>query len=272
MAFRTVVQIDEEKCDGCGLCVPGCAEGALQIIDGKAKLVGDVYCDGLGECLGECPRGAITLVEREAGEYDEKAVNERRGNLGRDHVSCSDHDRPRSENPVGCGTGGEVKIDKLACGCPGTLVKKLNRPTGSAPGTLRPSDEGPFPSMLGNWPVQIMLVPPHAPYLQGADLVIAADCVPFAYGEFHQRFLPGKTLLVGCPKFDDVSAYVEKLTGIFRDSGIRSIDVVHMEVPCCNGLIQLVKKALEKSGRRIPTTLFKVGIKGDFVEERVLAA
>jgi len=291
MAVRTVVQIDEEKCDGCGLCVPGCAEGALQIVDGKAKLVSDVYCDGLGDCLGECPQGAITLVQREAEEFDQKAVNKRLEKLGRDSIDHDyGHDHDHNHNETADTADGEKTVQDLACGCPGTLSQSFNRPGsettvpktgGGCPGsrtrsfdhhhTAAPADQpGPAASKLGNWPVQIMLVPPHAPYLDGADLVIAADCVPFAYGDFHRRFLPGKTLLVGCPKFDDVDAYVEKLTGIFRDRNIRSIDVVHMEVPCCNGLIALVQRALKDSGRQIPTTLFKVGIQGDFVEERAM--
>ena len=270
MAVRTVVQIDEDKCDGCGLCVPGCAEGALQIVDGKAKLVSDVYCDGLGDCLGECPQGAITLVQREGGEFDQKAVNKRLLKMGKGSVSHGHHSH-QPEDPGACHIAGEIKIDDLPCGCPGTLAKKLDRSLEPESNAIQTPGGGPVPSRLGNWPVQIMLVPPHAPYLDGADLVIAADCVPFAYGDFHRRFLPGKTLLVGCPKFDDVEAYVEKLTAIFRDRNIRSIDVVHMEVPCCNGLIALVQRALDESGRRIPTTLFKVGIKGDFVEERALS-
>jgi len=263
MAVRTVVHIDEEKCDGCGLCVPGCEEGALRIVNGKAKLVSDVYCDGLGECLGHCPQGAITLIEREAAEFDEKAVKEKMTEKKRNAPSgCGGTKTP------GQGSGGEV--EKLACGCPGTLARKLERGQEQAQETREAPPGFPQPSRLENWPVQIGLVPVQAPWLEGADLVIAADCAPFAYGDFHRRFLPGKVLMIGCPKFDDVQGYVEKLAAIFREKNIRSIHVVHMEVPCCNGLINVVRKALEKSGRNIPTTLFKVGVKGDFVEERIL--
>ena len=266
MAVRTVVQIDEEKCDGCGLCVPGCAEGALKIVNGKAKLVSDVYCDGLGECLGHCPQGAITLVEREAENFDEEAVKKR---LAEKEKNEADPGSGKGKQEP-CGSEGGIEIGKLACGCPGTLAKRLEPPKEKVAEAAR-NQEGFSPSSrLENWPVQIGLVPPHAPYLEGADLVISADCVPFAYADFHRRFLPGKVLMVGCPKFDDVKAYTEKLAAIFRDRNIRSISVVHMEVPCCNGLIQVVRKALEKSGRSIPTTLYKVGIRGDFVEERIL--
>ena len=262
MAVRTVVHIDEEKCDGCGLCVPGCEEGALRIVNGKAKLVSDVYCDGLGECLGHCPQGAITLIEREAAQFDEKAVKEKMA-------------QEKKNPPSGCGRetrGPESteRVEKLACGCPGTLARKLEPRREATPEEKGVARGFPQPSRLENWPVQIGLVPVHAPWLEGADLVIAADCAPFAYGDFHRRFLPGKILMIGCPKFDDVQGYVEKLAGIFQEKNIRSIQVVHMEVPCCNGLINVVRKALEKSGRNIPTTLFKVGVKGDFVEERTL--
>ncbi|MDF1535289.1 MAG: 4Fe-4S binding protein [bacterium] len=292
MAVRTMVHIDEDKCDGCGLCVPDCAEGALQIIDGKAKLVSDIYCDGLGACLGSCPRDAITMVKRDADEYDEEAVNGRLKDLGRDPLS-HDHDH-------GHGTQADppkAQIDDLACGCPGTLSQSFDRPRqglsprvpaaapvasgGGCPGSraqqfARPevaaqaAQGRPMASRLGNWPVQIMLVPPKAPYFDGADLLIAADCAPFAYGDFHRRFMEGRTLLVGCPKLDNTDIYVDKLTAIFRNNDIRSIGVVYMEVPCCTGLVHLARTALEKSGKAIPTTLYRIGIKGDFVEERAL--
>jgi Pyruvate/2-oxoacid:ferredoxin oxidoreductase delta subunit len=291
MAVRTVVQIDEEKCDGCGLCVPGCAEGALQIIDGKAKLVSDVYCDGLGACLGECPQGAITMVEREAEEFDEEAVNRRLEDLGREPIAQDQgHDHYHDPAEAAVTARGEETVESLACGCPGTLSQTFDRPKpepvshkagGGCPGSRSQSfgqpravgstgQAGPVTSRLGNWPVQIMLVPPNAPYLDGADVLIAADCAPFAYGDFHRRFLDGRIPLVGCPKLDNTDVYLEKLSAIFRDNDIKSIGVVYMEVPCCSGLVHLVKAALEKSGRRIPTTLYRVGIKGDFVEERTL--
>ncbi|MCJ7499266.1 4Fe-4S binding protein [bacterium] len=288
MAVRTMVQIDEDKCDGCGLCVPDCAEGALQIVDGKAKLVSDIYCDGLGACLGSCPQDAITMVDRDADEYDEGAVNERLKDLGKDPL-------PHGHNDAGAGTqdcaASDDKVEDLACGCSGTLSQSFDRSEtaavpltpkmGGCPGSRSqsfdapkaspPADQaGPVASRLGNWPVQIMLVPPKAPYLDGADLLLAADCAPFAYGDFHRRFMEGKTLLVGCPKLDDTQVYVEKLSHMFRENNINSISVVYMEVPCCTGLVQLTQEALRQSGANIPTTLYRVGIKGDFVEERTL--
>jgi len=288
MAVRTMVHIDEDKCDGCGLCVPDCAEGALQIVDGKAKLVSDIYCDGLGACLGSCPQDAIKLVQREADEYDEDAVNKRLKDLGRDPLPHG-HDHGHAD----AGTQDrkdEEAVEDLACGCPGTLSQSFDRPRpapappkamGGCPGSRSQSFDqpkappsvdqaGPLTSRLGNWPVQIMLVPPKAPYLDGADLLIAADCAPFAYGDFHRRFMEGKTLLVGCPKLDDTRVYVDKLSHMFSENNINSISVVYMEVPCCNGLVQLVQEALRQSGAGIPTTLYRVGIKGDFVEERAL--
>lgn len=283
MAVRTVVHIDEDKCDGCGLCVPDCAEGALQIIDGKAKLVSDIYCDGLGACLGSCPQDAITMVDREADEFDEDAVNDHLEKLGREPLS-HDHDHGSDE------TGQEEEVEDLACGCPGTLSQSFDRPKlepaaprvgGGCPGSQSRSldkpaaspsadQSGPVASRLGNWPVQISLVPPKAPYLEGADLLIAADCAPFAYGDFHRRFMEGKVLLIGCPKLDNSQAYVDKLAHMFRENNIHSVGVVFMEVPCCNGLVQIVQSALSQSGANIPTTLYRVGIKGDFVEERAL--
>lgn len=286
MAVRTMVHIDEDKCDGCGLCVPDCAEGALQIVDGKAKLVSDIYCDGLGACLGSCPRDAITMVDREAHEYDEGAVNERLKDLGKEPLSHG-HDHDRSDTAK---AEVEDKAEEQACGCPGTMSKSFDRPK-PAPAAPRPgggcpgaqsrsfnkpdqpsqSDQaGPVASRLGNWPVQIMLVPPNAPYLDGADLLIAADCAPFAYGDFHRRFMEGKVLLVGCPKLDNTQIYLDKLGHMFKENNIKSISVVYMEVPCCTGIVQLVQEALRKSGANIPTTLYRVGIKGDFVEERTL--
>jgi Fe-S-cluster-containing hydrogenase component 2 len=284
-----MVHIDEDKCDGCGLCVPDCAEGALQIIDGKAKLVSDIYCDGLGACLGSCPRDAITMVEREADEFDEAAVNERLKNLGKEPPAPS-HDHDRESTVKEAAPCAEGEVEDTACGCPGTMSRSFERPRpapaapragGGCPGAQsrsftqpdkpsQPDHGGPVASRLGNWPVQIMLVPPNAPYLDGADLLIAADCAPFAYGDFHRRFMEGKTLLVGCPKLDDTQIYLDKLGHMFKENNINSISVVYMEVPCCKGIVQLVQEALRKSGADIPTTLYRVGIKGDFVEERTL--
>jgi Pyruvate/2-oxoacid:ferredoxin oxidoreductase delta subunit len=235
MPTRKIISIDEEKCNGCGGCVLACAEGAIQIIDGKARLVSDVYCDGLGACLGECPQGALTIEEREAPEFDHAAAER--------HVG---HAIPAA--PV-----------VVACGCPGSVARAL------APAASTDADTE-VPSALANWPVQLHLVPAGAPYFAGADLLIAADCASYACGDFHRRFLRGKTLVIGCPKLDDAPAYREKLAEIFRSHAPRSVTVVHMEVPCCFGLVRLVAGALEDAGGSIPATAVKIGVAGEELE------
>jgi ferredoxin len=229
---RSIVKIDEEKCNGCGLCVPSCAEGALQIIDGKAKLVSEIYCDGLGACLGECPQGAITIEERTAEEYNEEAT--------KTHLS-------------------EMKQEEeLVSGCESANVAQF---VDSA------HDDRMIPrhSLLGHWPVQLTLVPPAAPFLQNADLVIAADCVPFAYPGFHQDFLKDHALVVACPKLDDFQAHLVKLTEVLKQSSVKSLKVVHMEVPCCSGLVHMAKQAIQHSGKDIPMEEVTIGIKGDIL-------
>jgi Fe-S-cluster-containing hydrogenase component 2 len=230
--LRKIVRINEEKCNGCGLCVPACAEGALQIIDGKARLISDKYCDGLGACLGECPQGAITIEEREAGDFDEAAVKH--------HLKEEKQD-----------------TDELPCGCPSATVTRFERHK-----EAKATRAAYQPSMLSHWPVQLTLVPPQAPFLQGADVVLAADCVPFAYAGFHQEFLSGHALLVACPKLDDFPAYQKKLTDILSSSDIKSLTVVHMEVPCCSGLVHLAKQAIHASGKDIPLREVTVSIRG----------
>ena len=231
--LRKIVRIDEEKCNGCGLCVPACAEGALQIIDGKARLISEKYCDGLGACLGECPQGAITIEEREADDFDEEAVKH--------HLKEEKH-----------------ATDELPCGCSSATVSRWERPEE----TEATEDAICQQSMLGHWPVQLTLVPPRAPFLQGADVVLAADCTPFAYGGFHQEFLKDHALLVACPKLDDFEAHQKKLTDILSNSDIRSLTVVHMEVPCCSGLVHLAKQAILSSGKDIPLREVTIGIRG----------
>jgi len=251
--LRKIITIDEAKCNGCGECVPACAEGAIQIIDGKAKLVSEVYCDGLGACLGECPMGAITLEEREAEAFDENAVERRQA--GRQQDARAHASQPEPVKTLFSG------------GCPGaaarTLVRQEAAPVAGAPAQS---------SSLGNWPVQLHLVPPNAPYLRGAKLLISADCVPFAFADFHRRLLDGRTLVVGCPKLDDVAAYREKLTALFRDNEIASAEVAYMEVPCCFALVHLVRAALEESGAKIPCSIVKVGIGGELIERSSLDA
>ena len=231
--LRKIIKIDEEKCDGCGLCVPSCAEGALQIIDGKAKLVREQYCDGLGACLGECPQGALIIEEREAEEFDEEAV--------------AHHLHPIAHEP------------ELPCGCPSATVAQFQREASELPESAA---TGPIASMLTQWPVQLTLVPPSAPFLQGADILLAADCVPFAYADFHREFLQNRALLVACPKLDDFGAHLNKLVAILHQAEPRSITVVHMEVPCCSGLVYMAQKAIEASGSNIPLYDVTVGVRG----------
>jgi len=234
---RKIVKIDEEKCDGCGTCVPACVEGALQIINGKAKLISEIYCDGLGACIGECPQGAITIEEREATGFDDEAV--------RRHLE-------------------EKVTEELPCGCSSATVVQFAAPESAGPVS---EDAIPCQSMLGHWPVQLTLVPPTAPFLKGADLLLVADCVPFAYAGFHQRFLRDRALVVACPKLDDFRAHQEKLTQLLRQAAVKSLTVVHMEVPCCSGLVHMAKQAMQLSGKNIPFREVTIGIKGDVKPE-----
>jgi Pyruvate/2-oxoacid:ferredoxin oxidoreductase delta subunit len=251
MPLRKIIEIDEERCDGCGLCVPACAEGAIQIIDGKARLVSDTYCDGLGACLGECPQDAIMMVEREAAEFNEESVKE--------HLAA------QKKNAIKGKSTPLPEVSEFSA-CPGTASRMLH-PTNPTSSTASTGQTGTQPSQLRNWPVQLHLVPIEAPYFNQADLLLAADCVPFAYPEFHQKALPGRTLIIACPKLDDVKTYFEKLTRIFAANNIRSIEIAFMEVPCCFGLVQLVRQALAESKKDIPLTLKKYGIKGDWLED-----
>jgi ferredoxin len=245
MVTRKIVRIDEEKCTGCGLCIPNCAEGALQIVDGKAKLITDKFCDGLGACLGHCPEGAITVIEREAEDFDEKAVEV--------HLHKQKQAQPKLE----------PRPTPVFAGCPSsrTMQFKVPKAEGSTSSTTSST------SQLTQWPVQLKLVPINAPYFQEADLLIAADCVPFAYPDFHRDFLKGKALVVGCPKLDDIQFYKEKLTEIFKTNAIKSITVPYMEVPCCFGLVKATEDALAASGKNIPLKKVKIGIRGDVKPE-----
>ena len=236
MAVRNIVEIDQDKCDGCGLCVISCAEGALEIRDGKAKIIKEIYCDGLGACIGECPQGALEIVVKDSEPFDEEATEE--------HVKSLRDVQPPKEAEVGC---------------PGS---KLIHFQPQAAATAAP-EVGGQTSALRNWPVQIHLLPVNAPFFNGAELLIAADCLPFAMGAFHQRLLSGKILAIGCPKLDDSKFYVEKLGQIFANNDIKSIAVGYMEVPCCAGLLHVVNKALEASGKKIPVDTVKVSIRGE---------
>ena len=247
MAIRKIVNIDEDKCNGCGLCVPNCAEGAIKIIDGKAKLLAENLCDGLGACLGECPKGAITITERDADEFDEAAVHEHL-NKTEDH-SCSSHSHH--------GGGG----------CPGSRAMEIKRQDNAAKAAVVSSGdiEVKIKPQLTQWPVQLMLVPERAPYFENADLLITADCVPFAYPNYHLDLLKGKKVVVGCPKLDDNGYYVEKLTGIVKNNNINSVTVAFMEVPCCGGIVMAAERAIQMSGKNIPLTKIRIGINGEAV-------
>lgn len=239
MARRKIVEIDQAKCDGCGACVPSCAEGAIQIIDGKARLVSDAYCDGLGACLGQCPRDAITIIERESDEFDERAACE--------HVAGL----PSRPGAPAVGA------------CPGSMPRDLRLPLVSPPPPSRePAAASGAEFHLANWPIQLRLVPPTAPFLRQADLVLAADCAAFAFADLHREVVRGRPLLVGCPKLDDAAAYVEKLADILAQAQVRSLSVVRMEVPCCAGLTRIARAAAERSASAVPIEEIVIGIDG----------
>jgi len=241
---RKIIQIDEEKCTGCGQCVIACAEGAIQIVNGKAKVISDNLCDGLGACIGECPEDALHIIEREAEEFDEQAVEKHLENL-----------KTKQQEQI------------LACGCPSSQVQILAPETASQAAN-KPVVTSSAVSSLTNWPVQINLVPPSAPFLKEADLLIAADCVPVAFPELHTRFLPGRTIMIGCPKFDNREIYAEKFTAIFKTANIKSITCLIMEVPCCSGLLAILRKAKEASGMKIPMGIITISVKGEIKETR----
>jgi len=236
---RNIVKIDEEKCNGCGFCVNACAEGAIQMIKGKARLVSDIYCDGLGACLGHCPQNAITIEQREAEAFDEKATHE--------HLQ---RQKAAAEVP--------------AQGCPGmkTMQRKPDAAGTGAAGTV--------PSQLGQWPVQLKLISPLAPYFAGADLMLVADCVPFAMGDFHPSLLKGHTIAVGCPKLDDKAYYIEKVGQILQVNEINSLTVVRMEVPCCSGLTQIARAAIEESGKSMEFEEITISLDGRILDRKVL--
>ncbi len=235
---RNIIKIDESKCNGCGLCVTGCHEGALQLIDGKAHLVSESYCDGLGDCLPECPTGAIVLEERETVEYDEEAVKK--------HMEKS-KPQPKTAPP---------------CGCPGTQAKLLARKQLETQPVLTNENSQ---SQLGQWPCQLKLVPINAPYFDNAHLLIAADCTAYAYPNIHQ-FMRNKITLIACPKLDDID-YSEKLTAILKQNEIKSVSILKMEVPCCGGILQAVKKALSNSGKMIPWNVVTISTDGRILED-----
>jgi NAD-dependent dihydropyrimidine dehydrogenase PreA subunit len=247
--IRKIINIDEDLCNGCGNCVPACAEGALEIIDGKARVIADIYCDGLGACLGECPTGALTVEERQADEFDEHAVEK---------MLAEKQKAPEAPTVLAMAAGG----------CPSA---RMVQSFGPAPAAA-PSAGEPAESALSHWPVQIMLVPPTAPFLKGADLLVLADCVPVAFPTLHRDFLQGKRVMLGCPKFDNAQAYIDKFAQICKQSGIRSITSVVMEVPCCAALPIIVQKGMERSGVKIPMEEVVISVRGKILERRQVHA
>ena len=267
---RKIIHIDEEKCTGCGQCIPNCPEGALQVIDGKARLISDLFCDGLGACVGNCPEDAMEVTEREAEPYDEARVMENIVKAGPNTIAAhlhhlKDHGAMAYYNEAvaylekkGIPVPNEKK--NLACGCPGSAVRDLR------PGPERPSgpaeSSAPRSSRLRNWPIQLMLIPVSAPYLKNADLLISADCVGSSHPNFHDELLKDRVLIIACPKLDDADHYLEKLTELFRENEPKSVLVAHMTVPCCFGLVQIVQQAIAASGRPIPFAQVTIGLDG----------
>lgn len=277
MAKRKIIKIEQDKCNGCGLCIPNCPEGAIQVIDGKARLINDLFCDGLGACLGHCPQGAITIEEREAEEYDERKamgnIVKQGKNVIRAHLEhLKGHNQGEylrqaidflKEKNIKISfeeAGGHTEHIHGFSGCPSSKIMDFRKKE-ETPKKEKAVFKGG--SELETWPVQIMLVPPNAPYLNNADLLIAADCVPFAYADFHEDLLKGKVLLVGCPKLDDTQIYQEKINQILKQNNIKSIMYAHMEVPCCFGLVGIIKQAISQSGKDIPFQEVIISIKGE---------
>lgn len=315
---REIIRIDEEKCNGCGICIPNCHEGALQIVDGKARLISDLMCDGLGACIGHCPEGAITMETREAAPYNEKAVMEEMIGKGKNTIIAhlkhlKDHNefgflkegieyllanREKADfdvddvlevisthKPGGATAGAKAEhrpkengqghshphphshshSHSSGGGCPGSRAMTIERDNIALAGGTAPADS---PSELRQWPVQMHLINPNAGYFQNSDLMIAADCVAFAAGNFHGKYLKGKSVAIACPKLDsNMEVYVSKITSLIDDAKVNTITVMMMEVPCCGGLMRLVKAATEKASRKVPVKMSIVGINGDVIKE-----
>ena len=272
--LRKIIQIEEEKCDGCGACVPECHEGALQIIDGKARLISDLFCDGLGACLGHCPTGALTIVEREAEPYDERKVMDyivKGGpNVIKAHLKhLRDHKEFEyltqaldylNDNGIAIPVLEELSEEKpIACGCSGSQEQTFENADSA--------EEGQRQSHLTQWPIQMHLVSPTAAYYRNSDLLLAADCCAFSYGDFHKDFMKGKSVAIACPKLDsNKQVYLDKLITMVNDANIKSITVVIMQVPCCSGLAQMAKQAVENANREIPITVVVIGVRGEILQ------
>lgn len=239
---RKIIEIDEELCTGCGECVPDCAEGSLRIVDGKAKLVADNLCDGLGACLGSCPTGALKIIEREADEFDEEAVEEF---LAREK---------------------QQEEQKTSSGCPSATLQNLRSVTPCQTANTPQAQNGA--STLSHWPVQIRLIPPTAPFLEGADLLVAADCCAVSYGTLQQDFIAGRVVMMGCPKFDDQQLYVDRFTEIFKSGKLQSLTVLIMEVPCCSAMLQILKKAYDDAGEKLPIRQLVISTTGEILNEQ----
>ena len=257
--IRRIIQIDEEKCNGCGACAKACHEGAISMVNGKAKLMRDDYCDGLGDCLPNCPVDAIHFVEREAAAYDAEAVKQNMLKKQQEEVAKQN-----------AGEGPKAPVKLFAGGCPGTRMRMMNREesmqNAESEEEGRETAKSVNKSMLSQWPVQIKLAPVNAPYFDGAKLLVAADCSAYAYGDFHNRFIKGHVTLIGCPKLDNVD-YSEKLTEIIKNNNIKSVTIVRMEVPCCGGLELAAKKALQESGKFIPWQVVTLSLDGQILDE-----
>ncbi len=285
---RKIIQIDEEKCNGCGLCIPNCHEGAMQLIDGKARLISDLFCDGLGACIGHCPEGAIEIIEREAEPYDERRVMEILVPKGRNTILAHlEHLRDHNEQEFLQQAIDYLKDHKIMmspektehhshgeCGCPGSMTRDFNTNDVNSDPCVIPSaatENVPPPviaSELRQWPVQLHLLNPQASYFKNADVLLAADCAAFAMGNFHARFMKGKSIAIACPKLDsNKESYVQKLTSMISDTRINSLTVVMMEVPCCGGLLQMAQTARAGAGRNIPVKQVIVSLQGEVIEE-----
>jgi ferredoxin len=283
---RKIIKIDEEKCNGCALCIPNCPEGAIQMIDGKARLISDLFCDGLGACLGHCPQGAIEVEEREAEPYDEKKVMANVVKQGRNVIKAhlehlkghneAEYLRQAVEFLQEKGIANPMKSEKEKLhahgkgmgGCPGSRVLDFSdERKGDA------AEDGKRSSQLTQWPVQLHLVSPTAPYFRGKDVLLAADCVAYALADFHKDYLKGKSLAIACPKLDsEKEIYVQKITAMIDEAGINTLSVMIMEVPCCGGLLQLAQKAAASAKRKVPVKLYVVSLRGEMLKEEWVGA
>ena len=273
---RKIIKIDEELCDGCGVCVPECHEGALQVIDGKVRLISDLFCDGLGACLGHCPQGALLIEERDAEPYDEYKVMDYIVKGGTNVIKAHlEHLREHNEmeyftqaidylNEKGIPVPVELNKapEKIHCGCPGSQERSFT------PAVEEAEEEGKRKSYLSQWPVQMHLVSPTAPYYRNSDLLLCADCCAFAYGDFHKDFMKGKSLAIACPKLDtNKQVYLDKLIAMINEAKINSMTVLIMQVPCCSGLLQMAQQAVSMAQREVPVTAVVIGINGEVLQE-----